>query len=273
METSQRLRIRDVRAVFRLVGECVELGGDPTLWRMRLHEGLCQLIGAVAAIGGETDGFFGQHPFQLLHLVRTGRSYDEWRAHDRYLAIKGYEKFDAATDRFRALLWPLMTSSQEQHYTRQEWLRSVLFNEFFRANGFDDRLQSFAELPGSRQGDVSRWNGITLYRGLGERLFTARERRLVHLAHRELRPLLGTKLATCGDRVLRPLSPRLRQVLDLLLVGKSEKEIAHRCGLAKSTIHEYVTNLYRRYGVQGRAELMAVFLKWRPGETSGTGPA
>ena len=59
--------------------------------------------------------------------------------------------------------------------------------------------------------------------------------------------------------VLNPesLSPRLRQTLDCLLEGDSEKEIADRLGLSTTTIHQYVTALYRHFGVQSRAQLMA----------------
>jgi DNA-binding CsgD family transcriptional regulator len=272
MAKSERLRLRDVRAAFRLIGECVELGGDPTMWRTRLYEGLCKLTGAVAAIGGESDGFFGQESFRLLHMVRTGLSAADWRTHDRFMAIKGYESLDTATQRFCEKLHPQMTGSHEQLYARQEWLQSALFNEFFRATGFDDRLLSFVAAPGESGRQKSAWNGITLYRMVGDPLFTARERRLVHLVHREVQPLLGTRLATCSDRAIRPLSPRLRQVLDLVLLGQSEKEIAQQCGLAKSTVHEYATALYRRYGVRGRVELMALFLRWRShsGESDGS---
>jgi len=53
------------------------------------------------------------------------------------------------------------------------------------------------------------------------------------------------------------LSPRLRQTLGCLLEGHSEKEIADRLGLSATTIHQYVTALYRHFGVQSRAQLMA----------------
>jgi DNA-binding CsgD family transcriptional regulator len=53
------------------------------------------------------------------------------------------------------------------------------------------------------------------------------------------------------------LSPRLEQVLAQLRGGGSEKEIAARLGLSRSTIHEYVKAIYRTFGVNSRAELMA----------------
>jgi DNA-binding CsgD family transcriptional regulator len=52
-----------------------------------------------------------------------------------------------------------------------------------------------------------------------------------------------------------------RQTLDCLLEGDSEKEIAARLGLSPATVHEYVTALYRRFGVHSRGQLLAHVLK------------
>ena len=43
--------------------------------------------------------------------------------------------------------------------------------------------------------------------------------------------------------------------------GDSEKQVAARLGLSPATIHQYVTALYRRFGVQSRGQLMAYILK------------
>lgn len=56
------------------------------------------------------------------------------------------------------------------------------------------------------------------------------------------------------------LSPRRREVLDLLLGGLDEREIARRLELSPHTIHECVVYLYRRFGVRSRGELLARFI-------------
>ena len=56
------------------------------------------------------------------------------------------------------------------------------------------------------------------------------------------------------------LSPRMRQTLERLLAGDSEKEIAARLGLSPHTVHVYVKTLYRRFGVCSRGELFARFI-------------
>jgi DNA-binding CsgD family transcriptional regulator len=66
-----------------------------------------------------------------------------------------------------------------------------------------------------------------------------------------------------SDAVLqprRPLSPREREVLDVLLRGHSEKRAADRLGLSSHTVHQYVKRLFRAFGVSSRAELMAGFI-------------
>ena len=53
------------------------------------------------------------------------------------------------------------------------------------------------------------------------------------------------------------LSPRMRDTLQLLLAGHSEKEVAIKLGLSQHTVHIHVKNLYKRLHVSSRAELMA----------------
>jgi DNA-binding NarL/FixJ family response regulator len=60
-----------------------------------------------------------------------------------------------------------------------------------------------------------------------------------------------------------PLSPRLRETLDCLLQGLSEKEAAERLQLSPATIHQYVIALYRRFDVASRGQLLGQILKKR----------
>ena len=49
-------------------------------------------------------------------------------------------------------------------------------------------------------------------------------------------------------------------VLRLMLRCLSEKEIALVLGLSPPTVHTHVTHIYRKYGVESRPELMALFV-------------
>jgi len=61
------------------------------------------------------------------------------------------------------------------------------------------------------------------------------------------------------------LPPRLRQTLELLLEGCSEQEAAMRLNLSRHTIHDYVKDLYRRFGVTSRAQLLARWTRRQQG--------
>jgi DNA-binding CsgD family transcriptional regulator len=267
MSKSEHLRLREVRAAFRLVGEVIELGADPHEWWPHLLEGLCRLTGAAAAIGGEAEGLFFLNPqFRVLGNFFARFDQDDVQRFTHFMVQEKWKNLDDAGERYYRLRGsgaPLAVRSAEQLMARQRWRRSEMFNDYFRPSRIDDRVFSFCHTATGECNGANIWNGITLFRGLGHRPFTARERRLLRLVHSELRPLVGTKVASLRGAASRPLSPRLRQTLDLILSGRSEKQIAEECGLAKSTVNEYVAALYRRYGVSSRAELMAPFLRWR----------
>ena len=63
-----------------------------------------------------------------------------------------------------------------------------------------------------------------------------------------------------GLQAARPLSPRERQTLGMLLQGCSEGEIAYDFNLSQRTVHEYVVGVYKKLGVRSRGELLALWL-------------
>src|SRR5262245_47499950 len=65
------LNMAEVRAAFRLLGECQELGADPIAWRMHMLRGLCQLVDAEVGMGGEV-GLPGDGKPEALPPVEVG---------------------------------------------------------------------------------------------------------------------------------------------------------------------------------------------------------
>jgi DNA-binding NarL/FixJ family response regulator len=63
----------------------------------------------------------------------------------------------------------------------------------------------------------------------------------------------------------RDLPPRLQRTLEQLLRGVGERQAAENLGLSRHTVHEYVTELLRRFNVRSRAELLATCLRDRSG--------
>jgi DNA-binding CsgD family transcriptional regulator len=57
-----------------------------------------------------------------------------------------------------------------------------------------------------------------------------------------------------------PLSPTQRRMLFILLSDQTEKQIAAQLGFTPGTTHQYAVELYRKFGVKGRAGLMALWL-------------
>jgi DNA-binding CsgD family transcriptional regulator len=69
--------------------------------------------------------------------------------------------------------------------------------------------------------------------------------------------------AATGSEPLPELSPRMRQTLNRLLAGDSEKQIARRLGVSRNTVHVYVKGIYRTFDVCSRGELLAKFIHAR----------
>lgn len=57
------------------------------------------------------------------------------------------------------------------------------------------------------------------------------------------------------------LSPRMRQTLEALIAGDSEKQIAIKLHVSQHTVHVYVKQLYKRFGANSRGELLARFIR------------
>ena len=59
---------------------------------------------------------------------------------------------------------------------------------------------------------------------------------------------------------LAQLSEAQRRVLDYLLTGLQQKEVASKLDISPNTVHSHVTVIYRTLGVSSRAELLALFI-------------
>jgi DNA-binding CsgD family transcriptional regulator len=256
MSKSSRLRLLDVRQAFRLIGECRDLGNDSVAWRLRSFEGLMQLIRARVAIGGEMRWRKGhQRPLEVIQSLDVG-----FEPHEHALFSRVMREGDASKHPVTAPLHRLsgrvITRTRRQLVDDPTWYRSVFFNENVKPIGIDHCVNTLCKLPAA-----GSFNLIGLHRAPGDHDFSGRDRRLLHLFHGELGRLVGTALATAGVDIFSGLSPRLRQTLDCLLEGDGEKQVAARLGLSLPTVHQYVTALYRHFGVGSRAELLARFIR------------
>lgn len=261
---SDLLRTQDVRDAYRLIGECRDLGADPAGWHRRMFEGLCRLVGATGVTGGEGRGHRPHRPVEPLSAFDVGL---DARARERLVAYMR-ELGPAADPIFAAiqrLPGRLVTRTRPQLVPDAVWYRSVAYNDYRRVAGADRALTSVYET-----GTAGGVSVVCLQRTVTERDFSPREQRLLHFFHGELGPLVGRVLVSATEPSPERLSPRLRQTLAYLLEGDSEKQAATRLGLSQATTHQYVTMLYRRFGVRSRPQLLAHVLRrvgsgrWRP---------
>lgn len=65
----------------------------------------------------------------------------------------------------------------------------------------------------------------------------------------------------CQIKTLDPLTPREQEVLQLILSGKSNREIAGALFISESTVKTHVRNIFSKYDVGSRAELISTLLK------------
>jgi DNA-binding CsgD family transcriptional regulator len=70
---------------------------------------------------------------------------------------------------------------------------------------------------------------------------------------------LLSKAPDVWARLLEQLSPGQAQVLNLLLRGLGEKEVAERLCLSRHTVHTHVKRIYKKLGVQSRSLLLAEY--------------
>jgi DNA-binding CsgD family transcriptional regulator len=117
-------------------------------------------------------------------------------------------------------------------------------------------IYSLAYLP---QTDCVRIGAISLYRGDGpSHPFTREDCSLVNEFHSKLGWLYNK--STADHQADLPLAPRLVRVLEQLLPGYSEKQVAAQLGYSPHTVHTYVKAIYKHFGVNSRSELLAKVL-------------
>lgn len=255
------LSASDVAAIHRVIDGCCEKWADPTDWQRRLLGGLSSLIGLPIGLSARVSGFApDQDP--VCHWAEEhgwessaqAATYQQFHVahHPR---IFSHSEMDLG---FREMLRPgaVITRTRSEVLSARAWERSVAYRQCYRPSGIGELLFSAAPLSnGSYQ--------LLCFAGK-ERVNDPRQRAIVELAHREIVPLLGTRLATPDQISLHGLSRRRREVLQWSNRGLPEKLIADRLGLSVATVNEHMQHIYRHFEVHSRAELMAYFIERVP---------
>ncbi len=254
--------VEEIRAVFRLVNRCCETWDDPETWQSLLLGGVMEILGASCA---------------HLQLIRPGEPGSlpiivpiAWRGLDSEGDRLYLESLQSPTRPGMPDLEQLSGQNGTHAFTRpmvvsnEVWYASSYFNDYIRPLGLDEFGMSAKPVP--RLGGLLTLGG---HRGLDAEPIPQRCVALLGTLCEEVAPLVGTRLTIGGQISRAGLTRRQRETLDLLLEGLSEKEVADRLGISRTTVHDYVVKLHRHFDVSSRGELLSYFVKRRPKDARG----
>ena len=251
MNTAQarRLRLRDVRDVFRLLSEIRELGNDPKVWRPHMVKRLCKVFGAEIVISSEVHAQTMKKPGQT-RIIDIGWGCDAegnvWDIHsdrdDENLEAWWLTKCDRKS----------AASKAEAAEAEAEEGVAVAVKPLKPVYGGKSFIMSQYPLP-----HIAAVDQLGLHRAFGDAPFSATEHKLIRMFHVELGRLWRKDVLKKAGDPTSDLPPRLSQTLQELLAGLSEKEIANKLDLSRHTIHNYVKALHQRFEVSSRGELLA----------------
>ncbi|MBX3426985.1 MAG: hypothetical protein KF688_15010 [Pirellulales bacterium] len=261
MSETAHLRASDYRSMFRLIGECRDLGADPHAWRLHLLTQLCARLGARVGAGGEATGMARQQ-FIPLSTVDMGWENDAQRqAMFEWMEFQSQQNSPAALLPFPGPIARSLVVGRDDVFTDDQWYNSVQFCDYVRRSELDHILLSLQRIALG----PDHFCGLMIMRSLGERRFAGRDKLFLATLHGELAPMVGRQLAAAHEPSAMQLSPRLRQVLEGLLEGNAEKQIAQRLNLKTQTVNQYVKAIYRHFRVNSRAQLMARWIRFDRG--------
>ena len=243
------------RAVYRLVNSVCEVSGNPRAWTDRLMRGLSEMfsarvVGLAWAHLPEQPGAFNRGEVELHY----GFTEEESRAWAAYYWQPGNGYRSEFLRRLVNIRARFVTVRRQDLMDDDEWYALPEVQGVRRALNVDENLSSFFVAVSAR-----RLFGIGIHRAWGEPRFTVEERQALRLLHLELARAWRHRLAGPADMdsAIARLPERLRQVLWLLCLGRSEKEVAAELNLSPRTVHNHVSRLHLELAVHSRGELLA----------------
>lgn len=251
-----------------------ELAGIPLC---DVDQGLRRLLSRCAALLGADDGFWiaavrsapkresnsplartfsGWEPVQIISLHDNAQ-----RRQLRQLILRRSEQGfrDPYTDAL------VSQSGEDRALLRSDVIRPAqeaqhwMYRDVFAPGLIRDRMVGASSLSG----DAETYLGFD--RLVSDRPFSQHERELLRFICVGLKWFFAGLHRSYGlIDAIEPLTQRERQVLLLALTDKSEKQMAADLGVSPKTLHHHISALYRKFAVNSRAGLMALWLNYRP---------
>lgn len=247
MRRSETVGISEVQAMLGLVAETAELSYDPLLQRQYTLESLCRLLPAKAGLCFTFGDVLLGGEGRCGPIAQAGLNEKQLAKIEAYLATG--EPADPALPKLAEIHAPVVVARRSELVSDKLWYDSPHYELLRKPLGLDDTLYARVSVPG-------RVIALVLLRAEGDEPFTERQSQLVDLCLSQMSwPFQPDDKQT--DPRLAALQPRLRRVMQHLLDGDGEKQVAAKLGLSKNTVHEYVKMLYQHLGVSSRSELLS----------------
>ncbi len=147
---------------------------------------------------------------------------------------------------------------------RRQFLRTEFFNDFLARDGLHYGMNYYAYAAGNNIGDLRIWRGrnredfslrdAELLDAIGPAFTNAMRRALKR--ERPEDPGLNLLSALDGAAADVALTPRETEICAGVLAGRSDKEIAATCGISFTTVRTHLRNIYGKFGISSRAQLL-----------------
>lgn len=251
-DTEAALDQADVRAIVRLLGSVFAAGRDFAGAKRQLLEGLCRLIDADAwswSLGRNAEP--GEQPV-YIGIAHGGFEPERYA---RLLLAAGHRDMAWTSQK---LLAEMRECGSQVTRMRQQ----VVDEAAFAASGVNAHLADADIGPfifSLRPIEDRAVSTIAIFRRKDAPPFSERETRTAHIILSEMSWLHEQEWPTDRGATVPRLSPRLRVVLNLLLDGRSRKEMAASLSLSEYTIAQYQKAIYSHFGVRSHATLLRRF--------------
>jgi DNA-binding CsgD family transcriptional regulator len=246
------LSVHDARRIVRLLGEVAVLETDLPGKRRFLMQGLSKLVHA--------DFWYWSHfKDQAQGNVPTMFMFVDGGWTGEIQRIKVAEGTTSTAmcsinETCRKLVRGHFTRRLAELLPRGQWSSCDLVRQFLQPVGIGDCFISIYPLG------RSIYSSMNFMRTLDGPPFSPRDICIAHLITDEIDWLHREGTDVPAAEHVNKLSTRQRQVLFQLLSGDSVKQIARKLSISNFTVNDHLKNIYRRFGVSGRGELLAQFL-------------
>jgi DNA-binding CsgD family transcriptional regulator len=251
----QFLALADVEQMIRVIAEACDPGVQTAVSERKqlLLQGIADLIDANMWIWNVTV----LNPARTADVMATKVIDGGWQNENERVNIS---RLLTDPQFNQEVIGPVQETVRQLRSTT--FLRSELIDDYrwqkvgtdWRAAGYDQCLLSIYPL------DARVFSAVGFHRRVGRAAFGEREKSIVHAVFQQVDWLHRDGADVPANEFATQLSARERHVLVFLLGGDSRKEIARRLQLSEHTVGDYLKEIYRKFCVSSRAELLSHFI-------------